>query len=49
MRVGSIGLGNMGLPVATPLAPEGLETTGFDLDAASISIAWKRVEDPRRR
>ena len=47
MRVGSIGLGNMGLPVATPLAPEGFETTGFDLDAASI--AWKRVEDPRRR
>ena len=31
MRVGYIGLGNMGKPMASHLAPAGFETTVFDL------------------
>jgi 3-hydroxyisobutyrate dehydrogenase-like beta-hydroxyacid dehydrogenase len=34
MRVGFIGLGNQGRPIAAHLAPAGFETTVYDLDAA---------------
>lgn len=36
MRVGYIGLGNMGKPMASHLAPAGFETTVFDLDPKPV-------------
>lgn len=36
MRVGYIGLGNMGRPMASHLAPSGFETTVFDIDAEAV-------------
>mgnify|MGYP001819045448 FL=1 len=36
MRVGYIGLGNMGQPMASHLAPAGFETTVFDLVPAAV-------------
>lgn len=36
MRVGYIGLGNMGKPMASHLAPAGFETVVFDLDARPV-------------
>ncbi len=35
-RVGFIGLGNQGLPIAAHLAPAGFETTVFDIDPAPV-------------
>lgn len=37
MRVGYIGLGNMGKPMASNLAPAGFETTVFDLVPSAVS------------
>lgn len=37
MKVGFIGLGTMGLPMAINLAKSGLEVTGFDLSADAMS------------
>ena len=36
MKIGFIGLGNMGAPMATNLAAAGHEVTGFDLNAAAL-------------
>ncbi len=36
MRAGFIGLGNIGKPLASHLAPAGFETTVFDLDEAPV-------------
>ncbi len=36
LRVGFIGLGNQGAPIAAHLAPAGFETTVFDVDAARM-------------
>ena len=36
MRIGYIGLGDMGKPMASNLAPKGFETTAFDLDASRV-------------
>jgi 3-hydroxyisobutyrate dehydrogenase len=38
-RVGVIGLGNMGLPMAVILARKGFEVVGFDLSAARCKLA----------
>ena len=38
-KIGFIGLGNMGLPMAKNLAAAGHEVTGFDLAAASLEAA----------
>ena len=38
-RVGVIGLGNMGLPMATTLAKKGFEVIGFDLSEARRDLA----------
>jgi 3-hydroxyisobutyrate dehydrogenase-like beta-hydroxyacid dehydrogenase len=37
MRVGFVGLGNIGRPMASHLAPAGFETTVFDIDAAAVA------------
>lgn len=39
MRIGYIGLGKMGLPMASHLAPNGFETTVFDLSADAVRAA----------
>ncbi|MFK7894523.1 MAG: NAD(P)-dependent oxidoreductase [Myxococcota bacterium] len=39
MRVGYIGLGNMGGPMSAHLAPGGFETTVFDLSGAALEAA----------
>src|SRR5262245_12884297 len=36
VRVGFIGLGNQGLPIAAHLAPAGFETTVYDIDPAPV-------------
>ena len=36
MRIGYVGLGDMGGPMASHLAPAGFETTVFDLDVAKV-------------
>ncbi len=38
-RVGVVGLGNMGLPMATTLAGKGFRVAGFDLSAARRNLA----------
>lgn len=38
-RVGVVGLGNMGLPMATTLARQGFEVVGFDLSPARRTLA----------
>lgn len=41
-RVGVIGLGNMGLPMAASLRQRGFDVCGFDLDAGRRSMAAER-------
>jgi 3-hydroxyisobutyrate dehydrogenase-like beta-hydroxyacid dehydrogenase len=41
-RVGFVGLGNMGLPMATRLVSAGFEVTGFDLDTARVEALARR-------
>jgi 3-hydroxyisobutyrate dehydrogenase len=41
-RVGVIGLGNMGLPMATTLARKGFEVAGFDLSEQRRNLASER-------
>ena len=49
-KIGFIGLGNMGLPMAGNLVKEGHEVTGFDLVAANVEKAVARgVKAARRR
>lgn len=38
-RVGVIGLGNMGLPMATTLAQKGFDVSGFDLSGQRCALA----------
>ena len=38
-RVGVIGLGNMGLPMAATLARTGFEVSGFDLSGQRQALA----------
>ena len=37
IRVGFIGLGNQGKPIAAHLAPSGLETTVYDIASAPVA------------
>ena len=49
-KIGFIGLGNMGLPMAGNLVKKGHEVTGFDLVAANLEqAAGARRHDGRRR
>jgi 3-hydroxyisobutyrate dehydrogenase len=41
-KIGFIGLGNMGLPMAGNLAKKGHDVTGFDLSKANLEAAAKR-------
>ena len=41
-KIGFIGLGNMGLPMAGNLAKKGHDVLGFDLSKANLEAAAKR-------
>ena len=49
-RVGVVGLGYVGLPLAVEFARSGFMTTGIDLDRGKIeAIRQRRVVHPGRR
>ena len=49
-KIGFIGLGNMGLPMAGNLVKKGHEVKGFDLVAANVERAAAQASRrPRRR
>ena len=41
-KIGVIGLGNMGLPMAANLASKGHEVFGYDLDSSRASLAAQK-------
>ena len=43
-RIGFIGLGNMGLPMAQNLIKAGHAVTGFDVDSAAGKLIWRSAQ-----
>jgi 3-hydroxyisobutyrate dehydrogenase len=48
MKIGFIGLGNMGAPMAANLVAAGHEVTGFDLAARPEGMPWPPARRRRR-
>ena len=47
-RIGFIGLGNMGLPMAQNLLKAGHSVRGFDVSKAQVDALWRAAGEPRR-
>ena len=48
MRIGFVGLGTMGGPMARRLAAQGHQVTGYDVDAARVAQAREGGVTPAR-